>query len=197
MSMDNHIRGKQKCPECSNISRGLKNHNNLTKTPEYYLKKCLDSYNGLYEYDFSDYYNQASYIKIKCKKHGWFTQQLCEHLRGSECPCCFKTKSKKEVAWLDELKIIIENRNKTLFLKEDIHIVVDGYDPHTNTIYEFYGDFWHGNPRVFNENEINKVTKTTFKHLYVKTLEREAIIRANGFKLVTIWEKDYNNENRF
>jgi len=195
ISMSNHISGKQRCPICSNISRGEILHKKLTKSAEYYLQKCVDKYGDKYEYDFSNYYNRKSYIKIKCKKHGWFTQQLCEHLRGSECPYCFKTKSKKEVAWLDSLNISFENRNKTLFLKDNSHIIVDGYDPSLNTVYEFYGDFWHGNLNVFKENEINKVTKTTFKQLYDKTLKREAIIKENGFKLVTIWEKDFTNAN--
>lgn len=195
MTMNNHIYNHQRCPRCSNISRGEKNHETFTKPPDYYLQECIKVYGNKYEYDFSNYFNRKSYIRIKCKQHGWFTQQLCEHLRGSECPYCFKTKSKKEASWLDSLGIPLENRNKTLFLKDKTHIIVDGYDQKSNTIYEFYGDFWHGNPNVFKETEINKVTKTTFKQLYDETKEREDIIKKNGFNLVTIWEKEFTNAN--
>jgi hypothetical protein len=54
---------------------------------------------------------------------------------------------------------------------------VDGYDPITNTIYEFYGDFWHGNPKIYNLNDINLATKQSFKCLYKYTMKREELIK--------------------
>ena len=34
--------------------------------------------------------------------------------------------------------------------------IVDGYDSKTNTIYEFNGDFWHGNPNIYNLTDLGK-----------------------------------------
>ena len=56
---------------------------------------------------------------------------------------------------------------------EDSHIRADGFDPITNTVYEFYGDYWHGNPFIYNQNDINKVNKKSFGQLYKETRNRE------------------------
>jgi len=60
----------------------------------------------------------------------------------------------------------------------------------TNTVYEFHGNFWHGNPSIYDRNEINSVTKTTFGELYDKTILREQKIRDLGFNLVVKWETE-------
>ena len=36
-------------------------------------------------------------------------------------------------------------REVTLKVKDKVYYV-DGFEPKTNTVYEFNGDYWHGNP---------------------------------------------------
>lgn len=67
----------------------------------------------------------------------------------------------------------------------------DGFDSKTNTIYEFYGDFWHGNPNVFNLSDFNKKKKITYGELYENTMLREKILKDLGYNLIVIWEKDF------
>ncbi len=67
----------------------------------------------------------------------------------------------------------------------------DGYCEETNTIYEYYGDYYHGNPEIFNPDHYNHITKKCFSQLYRETLEREALILQQGYKLITIWENDW------
>lgn len=38
---------------------------------------------------------------------------------------------------------------------------------------------------------MNKVTKRTFGELNAKTMEREKILRDNGYKVISIWESDF------
>ena len=68
----------------------------------------------------------------------------------------------------------------------------DGYCEKTNTVYEFHGDFWHGNPKLYNKNEIHPLTKKSFGELYNNTVQKENIIKSNGYNLITIWESEYN-----
>ena len=35
----------------------------------------------------------------------------------------------------------------------------DGYCEKTNTVYEFYGNYFHGNPKLFNKDEFNELIK--------------------------------------
>ena len=74
------------------------------------------------------------------------------------------------------------------------YIQVDGYCPEKNTIYEFHGDVFHGNPNKFDEHyHCHPYDKTvTAGELLEKTLQREEVIRQLGFKLVTMWESDWD-----
>lgn len=67
----------------------------------------------------------------------------------------------------------------------------DGYDPITNTIYEFHGDFWHGNPAVYAPNLMNPVTGTTYGHLHSKTVKRQRLLKALGYNVIVIYEREY------
>ena len=68
---------------------------------------------------------------------------------------------------------------------------VDAYNPETNTIYEFYGDYWHGNPKKFESDDVNKRNYKTFGTLYNNTIEREKELINFGFKVISIWEEDF------
>lgn len=69
---------------------------------------------------------------------------------------------------------------------------VDGYCKETNTIYEFYGDFWHGNPKIYKAEK--KLLYQTMGEKYINTLQREKIIRDLGYNLITTWESDIYGE---
>lgn len=71
-------------------------------------------------------------------------------------------------------------------------IKFDGYHEESKTVYEFHGDYWHGNPEYYGKDQINEYTGTTFGTLYEKTLQREEYIRSQGYKLVTIWESEFD-----
>jgi hypothetical protein len=73
----------------------------------------------------------------------------------------------------------------------DKRIKADGYDPSTRTVYEFWGDFWHGNPKLYNKEDINPATNTTFGELYERTLNKRRLITDHGYSLVEIWEDDW------
>ena len=72
------------------------------------------------------------------------------------------------------------------------YIRVDGYCEETNEVFEFYGDYYHGNPEKFASDEFNKKLKKTFGELYAEVQERASWIRGMGFNLVEIWESDFD-----
>ena len=76
----------------------------------------------------------------------------------------------------------------------DRYIWVDGWCEKNNTIYEFHGDLYHGNPRVFSENDFcnPKDKNITAGELYRKTINREKEIRSLGYNLVVMWELDWD-----
>ena len=153
-----------------------------------------------YSYIESKYSEAHSKIKIICDIHGAFIQEANSHMRGSGCiKCANANSSKKERLWLDSLNILEEYRLYR-FKIEDSYFIADGYDPNTNTIYEFYGDFWHGNPALYKDININNINKKSFGILYDNTLIRENKIKKVGYNLICIWEHDFDilrkNEHR-
>lgn len=151
-----------------------------------------------YDYSVSNYKGTKRKIEIICPKHGKFTALAGNHLfRKSGCircavelrtPNCRHFISKVETKWLDSLNIKYRN----VFIKlGDKRINVDGFDSRTNTIYEFYGDYWHGNPKKFNANDINQNIGITFGELYLRTIERENALKQLGYNIVSIWECDW------
>ncbi len=75
---------------------------------------------------------------------------------------------------------------------------VDGYCAETNTIYEFHGDVFHGNPKLFESNDnCHPFDKTiTAGELYQATIERENKIKSLGYNLVVMWESDWKPVKR-
>ena len=140
------------------------------------------------------YLNSYTPIIITCPAHGDFEQTPNEHLR-SDCPkCAGGSISKISQRWLDSFNNSNIEREKKITINNK-KIIVDGYDPRTNTCYEFHGDFWHGNPSVYPPTEINRKNGMSFGELYNKTLEKEKTIRELGFNLVCIWEDAWKKFN--
>ena len=71
------------------------------------------------------------------------------------------------------------------------HYYADGYSETENMILEYHGDFWHGNPEIYNQEELNTVTKTTYGEQYIKTLEKQRFCEESGYNYVSIWENEW------
>lgn len=70
---------------------------------------------------------------------------------------------------------------------------VDGYVPDVKTVYEFLGDYWHGNPVCFEPEYINTFVGKTCGELFTNTMLRLQDISRRGYIVYYIWERDYKN----
>ena len=161
------------------------------KNTDIFIEQANIIHNGKYNYSLVDYINARTKIKIICPAHDVFEQIPDAHLAGHGCTKCSNCFSKKSKQWLG-------NFNNPNIIREFVIIInkkrylVDGYDPTTNTIFEFNGDYWHGNPNKFNLNDLNKRNKKTFGQLYKKTLKRENDLKISGYNVISIWEQDFD-----
>ena len=160
---------------------------------EEFIGIAAKAHGNLYDYSLVNYIDAHSKIKIICKKHGIFLQKPNDHLNCHGCPHCFHVISRSETRWLDGLNIPKEFRQFKIKINNK-RFMVDGYSPELNTIYEFLGDYYHGNPNKFNPNDINKRTKKTFGELYNKTMNRINFLQSHGFNVVYIWENEFINK---
>jgi Uri superfamily endonuclease len=189
----NHINGHG-CSKCGG---------NLQYNTEDFIKKSILVHGDKYDYSKVDYKKCDEKVIIICKIHGEFQQNPVHHyITGCGCPkCANKMYSKMQILWLDFLSKfhnihILHALNDGEFLIPNTNYKADGYCKENNTIYEFHGDFWHGNPKIYKGIEINKITNCTYNELYEKTLIRENKIKELGYNLKTIWENDWKKINK-
>ena len=60
-------------------------------------------------------------------------------------------------------------------------IPVDGYEPESKTIFQYYGCKWHGCPCQKERNSLDE-------ERYSKTIDLEKRMEEQGFKIVSVWE---------
>jgi hypothetical protein len=108
-----------------------------------------------------------------------------------------KTFSMKVISYLNYISslkdIYIKNAiNGGEYRISNTRYFVDGYHEKTNTVYEFHGTVYHGDPRVCDQKE-NNYLGFNYSELYRKTIERENEIKELGYNLVVMWEYDWDN----
>ena len=191
------------CIKCSQENSG----SSQRLTTDEFIKKAQQKHkndNGepIYTYKNIQYINAHTQVEIICNIHGTFKQRPNGHLNGYGCPkCCQTNFSKSQIEWLKFISKlnnihIIHSLNGGEFVIPNTKFKADGYCKETNTIYEYHGDYWHGNPNRFDKDKINKTTDCTFGELYKNTLEREQIIKELGYNLVIMWENDWKKINK-
>jgi len=181
-----HIINKMGCPDCSLEMSRIK--------PEDFIARAKAVHNNKYDYSKTKYTIMAKKIEIICPKHGSFFQNASSHLLAKcGCPNCYKCISDKETKWLDSLDIPKHQRNVAIYngnKRYNVDALVD------KTIYEFYGDYWHGNLNVYSCNMINKHNKILFTDLYQQTINREKELIKLGYNVISIWESDFQSSKK-
>ena len=175
-----HMLG-QTCAQCYRDS--------MRKTPEQFIAEVKSVHGDVYDYP-NAYTGFFDPIEITCREHGAFVQRSDIHLRGSGCSKCVSTMtSSASQEWIASLGLVHAVQE---FRIPGTRFHADLYCPDTNTVYEFYGDFWHGHPTRYDPTSVNVVKHKTFGELYEETMAREKVIKDLGYNLITIWESDWN-----
>lgn len=99
-----------------------------------------------------------------------------------------KGKSTEETTWLNSLNIPEDFRQHYIKSISGKNYIVDGFDSVTNTVYEYNGSFWHGNPDYYAGNSHHPVIlHTTFGELYEKTIRKQQDLLDSGYNLIVKW----------
>ena len=67
-------------------------------------------------------------------------------------------------------------------------IPVDGYEPESNTIFQYHGCKWHGCPCRKRKKRNSLEEERIAEQRYTKTIELEKKMKEQGFKIVSVWE---------
>ena len=176
--------------DCNKCARELVAAKETSNSKDF-IEKAVSIHGDTYNYESVHYQKIRIPVKIKCPIHGFFNQMPGTHLSGSDCPnCARKNMGKLEQLWLDMLKVPTEFRQKRMKVGGRSYIF-DAFVPDANIVYEFDGDYWHGNPRFYDPMDLNPSNKTSFGELYQATERKRLAVKKAGLALVSIWESDF------
>lgn len=170
-------------------------------TKDEFIKKADEIHKNEYDYRSVEFKTLSDKVLIICGKHGSFYQRAGSHLSGKGCRKCYSSYSRSQIHWLEFIALFngIEIQhvwNDGEFVIPETRYQADGYCKETNTIYEYHGDYWHGNPKKYDKDDVNKTVKKTFGELYDLTMMKETRIKELGYNLVVMWESDWLKLNR-
>lgn len=77
---------------------------------------------------------------------------------------------------------------------KNTNFIVDGFDEHTNTVFEFLGCFYHGHSCLLHrEYKCSKDPQDTLQKRYETTMNRLRKIEQLGYKIIIAWECEFVN----
>lgn len=89
----------------------------------------------------------------------------------------------------------IEIPKKEFYIYDKQNKKAYAYDFHYNYhIIEFNGDFWHCNPKIYDENFYNKVKQLYAKDIWEYDKTKINLCHKYNIKTLTIWESEYHND---
>ena len=105
--------------------------------------------------------------------------------------------SKGQLEWLNYLLVETPDIRHILNHPDGEYIIpntkykADGFSEKEKTVFEFDGDAYHGNPKLFDLNQKSFFSDKTYGELYNNTLKRKEEIKELGLKVVSVWEMDW------
>lgn len=97
---------------------------------------------------------------------------------------------------INKIETIVQNKIKEMELDFKYSVII-GYNQYDfgnkkhKILIEVQGDYWHSNPNLYSEKDLNETQKNKKK----RDEEKKLFAEKNGFELYYIWESEiYNNE---
>jgi ribosomal protein S27AE len=103
----------------------------------------------------------------------------------------YRLKSKTELYIYNKLKNTFPDIISTFYI---LTKPFDYYIPSKKLLIEYNGDYFHCNPTMYDDNYFNKKLNKTAKELWGKDKEKTLLGESKGYKVLTLWEKDYKEK---
>lgn len=182
-TFNNHIKGKQGCPECGRKKSDL----NRRMPFEEFKKKANEVHNGKYKYVEESYVSASDKLKIICPLHGEFEQDGENHISLRQgCPKCgnFASSGESEI-YHYVCSLIGQDKVKERYKGAiDGKFELDVFVPSKNFAIEFDGLFWHSEVMRDHNYHLWKTNECLSKGIHLfhvfedEWLEKESIIKS-------------------
>ena len=117
------------------------------------------------------------------------SEQMKQTQRSGKIKSVIVSKKEKEI--VKELK---ELGYKTISSYRVDSKICDIYIPSLNLIIEYFGDYWHCNPKKYEPDYYHQIKKKTAKELWEYDKNKIDLAVEKGYNLEVVWESDYKSD---
>jgi ribonucleotide reductase alpha subunit len=178
-----------------------------TKNTPFFLDYWINLFDGNIEKAKKEYINfQTKDLEFFINKYGNVEglkryNQRCKKVRQWTVTRPFFNYSKVSQDLFNELlKFNFINKTNVFFAEHNGEKNIEYLRPdfvYKNKIIEFFGDYYHCNPTIYNENFLNTKVNKCAKEIWEDDTKRINLYLKKGYDVLIIWEKDYfkNSDN--
>lgn len=155
---NSHLRGNG----CGCNNCGIEKMKKMQRMPiTIFIERAKMVHGDKYDYSKINYINIDTKIIIICPIHGNFLQSPYCHIKFNQgCQRCNKKGySNAQILWLNFISLyyniyIQHAENSNEYVIPNTKYKADGYCKETNTIYEYHGSYWHGDPNIYKKMKL-------------------------------------------
>lgn len=107
-----------------------------------------------------------------------------------------KVQSKVELDAYEELKHHIENLELSIKLTNEFYGPYDYGNLDQKKLIEFYGTYWHADPRFFEKDHTLKQKQQSAEMIWSRDQAKRSYATNLGFKIFVIWEHDWRKNKQ-
>lgn len=141
----------------------------------------------LKRYGSSTYNNMKQTIQTNIKKYGVPYAVYLPQVKSNG-----KSISKGQRRLYEDIKNTHVDAKIEYYL-DDVGKSVDIYIPSKNIIVEYFGDYWHCNPKKYDKNYYHTQVHKTAEEIWKSDKERLKLFEKKGYTVILIWESDLKN----
>jgi G:T-mismatch repair DNA endonuclease (very short patch repair protein) len=212
---------KAKNQFCSNDCRLIQNKLNASLRSERAVASSIRNHNGIHHmkllshkikaketcklrYNNENFKNITKAKKTKLERYG---NENYNNIDKNKATCLSKYGVKNIFLYKKANGIGISKPQRRLYemIKEkytnavleyhipELNISADIYIPEKNLIVEFFGDYWHCNPKKYQPTYWHKAIHLTAADIWTRDMNRTTQLKKLGFDVKVIWESDFTD----
>lgn len=166
------------------------------KETDTYICKCCDDTCNLCK---NKTYTITTHNYLNRVRYGYDIKDICtiKNPIGE-----YKGRSKLQEHIFEYIKtiydgVVIFNCRNLLINECGKKIEIDIFIPEKNIAFEVNGDFWHMNPKIYDEDDFNDKTSETAKEIWDRDEYKKQVCESMNISYNVIWEYDWKNNNEY
>lgn len=182
---------------------GVDNVSKIESVQDKKIQTCMKNYGVKNIFEDKEYIKECvkdKYGVDNVSKLGWIRKKKQEtmHNNGTEnttfsniSVVMFNLISDNMPQYCNDFYYATHNGEKSIIVNDNYYCFDFVYN---KCIIEFYGDYWHGNPKKYLSTDLAPCSKTkTYQDIWNYDNKRLEDIQSQGYQVHIVWESDFQN----